>query len=341
MIVAFVRSSFLSGMDWCAHKAYIEYNLGYKSSTGKKAWMGTVTHAGLETLGMVKLARDAGKKKVKSEIFNHSLKKLEDLDFIVTTCFEYYDKHDPVGAVKADLNTCKKWLHKAVAFNNGIMDPRNQNIFTTELFFDIELKQDWAKYEYTIGKDILKGQIRLKGTIDVLSKEGDNYYQLLDYKTGQRKNWATGKLKTFEDFQKDPQLLLYYYALRNMYPEASFYASIYYVNHGGEKYPDDGGVFSVVFDDTDYALAEEMIRQKVAYIQNIKIPQLHDPTNRDWKCGICSFSERSKDNPSMSVCQFLHEEVVNHGLEQTIVDHGDISKIFDYGAGGGKLEAAR
>ena len=81
----------------------------------------------------------------------------------------------------------------------------------------------------------------------MIVKEDDSYYQVLDYKSGKRLNWATGREKTYEDLCSDKQLLLYFYALKNMYPNHDFYTSIYYVN--------DGGIFDIVFSDEDYEKA--------------------------------------------------------------------------------------
>ena len=108
-----------------------------------------------------------------------------------------------------------------------MFDPRNQNIFSTEQFFDIEIKKPWAKYDYKIGTKRIQGYLAIKGTVDVIIKHDENYYEILDYKTGKRINWATGQEKTPEALQKDTQLLLYYYALKNMYPDAEFSVSIF------------------------------------------------------------------------------------------------------------------
>ena len=91
-------------------------------------------------------------------------------------------------------------------------------------------------------------------------QEDEKYFQVLDYKTGRRLNWATGEEKTYEDLAKDKQLLLYYYALKNLYPDYSFYVSIYYIN--------DGGIFDLVFDEQDYLKAEEILKQKFEEIRD-------------------------------------------------------------------------
>lgn len=342
MIITYLRSSSLGTLEWCPQKYLLTYVLGFKDKSNVKAVMGSIMHKCLETLGSVNLARKAGKKKLKDDVFNNKLSDFDDLDMITRKCFEFYQQHEPsITLGETEFKTCKKWFLKALAYNGGMMDPRKQDIFAVEQFFEFEIPHEWAKYSYQVGDRLIEGRLGLKGVVDVILNEGENYYQIQDYKSGRRLDWATGKTKNQESFQKDPQLLFYYYALRNVYPDAQFFVSIYYVNHGGEKYPDDGGVFTVVFDDNDYAIAESMIKQKFEYIKSIEIPNLLDPTNRHWKCkSLCEFAKPSS-SPGLSVCQFIHEEVKSKGLEQTMIEHGDLSKIDTYRDGGGKLEVLR
>ena len=159
------------------------------------------------------------------------------------------------------------------------------------------------------------------------------------HNTGQRLNWATGEIKTQEDFEKDPQLLLYYYALRNIYPDHKFFMSIYYINHGGPKHPDEGGVFSVAFDDSDYEKAENMLKEKFEAIRGTNVPSLLSPSNSHWKCKyLCKFSEQSAYDPNKTTCQFLNGNIRDNGIEDTLLKYGDVNKLDSYGTGGGKVE---
>ena len=42
------------------------------------------------------------------------------------------------------------------------------------------------------GKDGSNIKFLIKGTIDLVTKIDDNVIEVVDWKTGQRKNWATG-----------------------------------------------------------------------------------------------------------------------------------------------------
>lgn len=183
MIITYLRSSSIGTLKWCEHKYFIEYNLGHKDATNKKAWMGTVVHRVMQVLGDKKIALNEGKRKVRNDdIQDLWLKECDDIDAVTKLCFDYYMKNDPVDADEKDLKTCIKWVNKALEFNGGYCDPRNQNVHATEVFFDIEIDKPWARYDYKVGDLALAGNLSIKGTVDLVLREGDAYFQVLDYK---------------------------------------------------------------------------------------------------------------------------------------------------------------
>ena len=331
MIICYHRSSSLGTFEFCQMKYFFQYVLGFKDRTNKKALMGTIVHRALQVLGDKKLAQTKGEDKlVNDDIQDLTFEECDDIDEIVKICFDYYTDHEKeVSLTKKELRTCINWTHKALAYKNGELDPRNQNIFATEQFFDIEIKKDWAKYDYEVNGEKISGYLSIKGTIDVVIQEDEKYFQVLDYKTGRRLNWATGEEKTYEDLAKDKQLLLYYYALKNLYPDYSFYVSIYYIN--------DGGIFDLVFDEQDYLKAEEILKQKFEEIRDCKIPKQLSREQSHWKCQkLCRFSETFEDT-GKSTCQYFHDMVQSIGIKKVTEEHADISKITKYGDGGGRI----
>ena len=344
MLVCYHRSSSLGQLEFCEQKFFLQYNLSLRDKTNRKALLGTVVHRALQLLADKNLAqKNKVGKVVNDDIPNLSYKKCDDLPHITELCFDYYAEHEPeVELTKADLRTCIRWVQKAVAYNDGELDPRNQNVHATELFFDIEIKKPWAKYSYDVGGEKIEGYLSIKGTIDLITQEDDKYFQVLDYKTGKRIDWATGEIKTPEKLQKDTQLLLYYYALKNMYPDWEFFVSIYYINDSkidGVDVP--GGLFSMVFDEEDYQKAEDILRQKFEYIRSVEQPRLLSSENTHWKCKyLCKFSEEW-ENSGKSTCHFFRDMVKSQGIVKTIEQYGDIAKISKYGDGGGRLAEDR
>ena len=294
--------------------------------------MGTITHKVMQILGDKKLAILNSKKFVNDEELGKklSLKDCDNIKLINDMAFDYYSSNFPeVNITEADRRTCNRWAEKAVAYNDGILDPRNQNVFATELFFDFEIKKPWAKYSYDLGGKKVEGYLAIKGTVDLIVEQSDGYYEIIDYKTGKRINWATGEEKTHEKLQGDTQLLLYYYALKNMYPDREFSISIYYIN--------DGGLFSMAFDEDDYQKAEEILKKKFEQIRNTQHPKLLSNKNSHWKCQkLCKFSEPYKDTEK-SLCQHIRDEVAKKGVNAVVEEYGNIEKITTYGDGGGRL----
>ena len=294
--------------------------------------MGTITHKVMQILGDKKLATLNKKKFVNDEELGKklSLKDCDNIKLINDMAFDYYSANFPeVNITEADRRTCNRWAEKAVAYNDGILDPRNQKVFATELFFDIEIKKPWAKYSYELGGKTIEGYLAIKGTVDLIVEQSDGYYEIIDYKTGKRINWATGEEKTHEKLQGDTQLLLYYYALKNMYPDREFSISIYYIN--------DGGLFSMAFDEDDYQKAEEILKKKFEQIRNTQYPKLLSDKNSHWKCQkLCKFSEPYKDT-GKSLCQHIRDEIAKKGVNTVVEEYGNIEKITTYGDGGGRL----
>jgi len=335
MIVCYLRSSSAGTMEFCEMKYFFQYVLGYKDKTNKKAVLGTIVHRALQILGDKKLAMSRGEDKVvNDDLIDLTFERCDDIDYIVKLCFDYYAEVEKGEVVleDKDLRTCTNWTYKAISHKNGELDPRNQDIFATEQYFDIEIKKDWAKYDYEVGGKKLSGYLSIKGTVDVIAKEGEKYFQILDYKTGKRLNWATGEEKTHDDLHKDTQLLLYYYALKNLYPDYSFYVSIYYINAGG--------VFDVVFDERDYNKAENMLRKKFQQIRNNEKPKQLSPDHSHWKCKyLCKFSEIDKET-GKSTCQMFNDRIQLHGIGEVTAKYANIDRIAKYGQGGGRLEGA-
>ena len=332
MIVCYHRSSSLGTLEFCQQKYFLQYNLSFKDKTNKKALMGTIVHKVMQTLGDKKIAMNNGLKQVEDDETGKTLTldECDDLKLLNDIAFDYYTSNFPeVDITDADRRTCLKWAEKAVAYRDGFLDPRNQDVDATELFFDFEIKKPWAKYSYELGGETIEGYLSIKGTVDLILSQGGDYYEILDYKTGKRLNWATGEEKTLESLQKDTQLLLYYYALKNEYPDREFAVSIYYIN--------SGGLFSLVFDEEDYAKAEDILKKKFEQIRNIQNPRLLSKGNRHWKCQkLCKFSEPWKDTDK-SVCQHISDEVRKKGVNAVVEEYGDIGKITTYGDGGGRL----
>lgn len=184
MMITFHRSSSLGTLEFCEMKYFFQYVLGKKDKTNKKAVLGTIFHRAMQVLADKKIAqRDKKKKLENDDIRDMTFAECDDIDHITEVCFNYYKEYEKdVDLLPADLKTCIKWVYKAIAYNDGALDPRNQDVYATELFFDFQIKKPWAKYHYEIQGKVFEGYLGIKGTVDLIVQENSAYFQILDYK---------------------------------------------------------------------------------------------------------------------------------------------------------------
>ena len=244
----------------CQGKYYIDKILKHRFP-GK--WIatpkGTITHHVLEVLALIKLAQQNGLTTINDEIFG------QDWEFPVEITPEVLDKliTDSYNNIKQseshhqwkddDLLEVKAWVNKTLEYCNGEYNPLNSKIIAVEQHFELPIREDWAKI--TDDKYLC-----INGYIDLI-KETENGIEIVDYKTGKRKNYETGRNKDYEDFLDDIQLLIYRYAASILYPHIDhFLITIYYINHGG--------TFTMVFDACDINKLILKIKQKYQRIKN-------------------------------------------------------------------------
>lgn len=268
----------------CEQQYFFEYVLGWRGASNKKADKGTIVHKALETLAVIKKAQQDNQRYIEDEVLDKIDVEKYDLNQIIEKVYKYYSesfKHHEW--LEKDYIDCKKWTYKAIELNNGMFDPRNRDIVCPEQRFDIEIKKPWAYYKYPDGTE---GYLGLKGTIDLLTKVNDNTIEIIDWKTGRRLDWATGKEKTQESLQEDPQLRIYHYAVQQLYPEIeNIIVTINFIN--------DGGPFSVIYDRSDLTRTEAMLQRKFEVIKNSKKPVL----SKTWKCSkFCPFGKTTFEN---------------------------------------------
>lgn len=246
------------------------------------------------------------------------------VDELFEKVYDYYKNASKNEWPNAYKKHTHNWTWMFLEYNNGQFDPRNQKIVSPEMFFDIPIEEDWAKYKWTTkdGEEC-EGQLSIKGTIDLIVEVAPNVYEVCDYKTGQRLDWATGKEKSYEKLKNDPQLMLYYYALNKKFPDIEHVlVSIIFVR--------DGGAFTIDFDKSHIKVMENYLKKLFDEIKESKLPNLRSPSRSDFQCKtLCSYY---KDG---DLCKEIHDYNKKHGLEKTIAKYKNPEhKIGFYSAPG-------
>jgi hypothetical protein len=311
---------------------YLQYVLGMRPPSNKKADKGNVVHKALEVLARVGMCRRDGLGTYQDETFGEVDINRATPDWALDRSYDYYARIAPHNDwSEADRRECRRWMHAALGYNEGQYDPRNLDVIEAEQRFDFTLPHPWARYEYRLGDEAISGQLGIKGTVDLVTRNrfDPRILHAVDWKTGSRKDWSKDgwEKKTYDEVRNDPQLCLYQYALRRLYPEASHvFFTIFYIN--------DGGPYTVRFGPEHVAVAEEMIRRKFEEIRDAKVPILR--VGR--RCTtFCHFGKNaSKDDPSRTICEFMKDEVKRHGIDRATQLHGRPGAYAEYGDGGGR-----
>lgn len=310
-----LRSSSYGSHDLCEMQYFLDYELGLPSITNVKTVLGSITHKVLQIL--------AQGTKDKSNIVNDE--DIGEVDIsepgiILDKVFNYFvEQNSHLIFERKEYRACVSLLDTALNYLDGIFDPRNQNIFEVEKWFDIELKYDWAKYSYNIDGKPVEGYLKLMGHIDLINIIDDVTLHVVDYKTGQRKNWVTGNMKTYNELRNNHQIRMYDLVLHELYPEYPYrMIDLYYIN--------DGGLFSYSFNDDDRKQTLKMLKKKFEDIKNMKVPHRIKP---HFFCNkICSYGKNS------TVCDEIYQLIKKDGLKQVYNNYADKDRIFRYGTGG-------
>ena len=303
----------------CEQQYFFEYVLGWKGGSNKKADKGTIVHKALEILAFIKLGIQNEEETIEDDIVGTINTSNYDLDEIIQQVYDYYTsqfKHHEW--TQRDFKDCYNWTYKAINYHNGMFDPRNKNIVCPEQRFDITIDRPWANYKYQLKDETLEGVLAIKGTIDLITQLNEDTLEIVDWKTGRRLDWATGQEKTQEKLEKDPQLKIYHYAIKKLYPHIkNVIVTIYFIN--------DGGPFSVCFNDAELKDTEEMIKRKFEIIKKTKKPKL----KKSWICSkLCHFGKSTfedshkaalkeyRDNQQTPVNEVMTKcEQIKHDLE--------------------------
>lgn len=309
MIITYFRSSSYNTHSMCEQQFFAEYVLGWRGPSGQKADKGTITHKVLEILAVIKKNQQDNIESFEDDVVGTVYTESYNLNTIIEKVYRFYTEKTThhKWSIK-DYKDCHSWVYKAIEFNNGMFDPRNRNVLCPEQHFDFEIKKPWAKYSYNVNGQKIDGHLALKGTIDLITLVSPNTIEIIDWKTGKRLDWATGQEKTQEKLENDPQLRIYHYAIKHLYPHIeNIMFSIYFIN--------DGGPFSICFHDSDLAETENMLRQKFEIIKNTKKPKL----NKSWMCNkLCHFGKTTFDNTNIdALTEYRDGHVCSPGQTMT------------------------
>lgn len=335
MITTYIRSSSFNTHTLCPQQFYLSYVCGIPAPAGKAAAKGNIVHKALEILANLSKSKANGLTEYTDEIFGKV--QLSDItpDWALDKAYQYYVELEPFQRwnTRLDYKDCLNWLGMALEHSNGYFDPRNLNVIEPELRFDLTIEEPWAHYEYETSEGHIEGQLGIKGTIDLVVRDKHNpgIIEIIDWKTGQRRDWAIEDealaVKTYKKLNYDPQLLLYYYAASKLFPDVeSIQFTIVYVRSGGP--------FRLSFGPEHLDYAEKMLRKKFEEIRDTQVPKL----NKGKKCyTFCWFGKNiHPKDPSKTYCKYMEDEIKKKGIDAVTTEYGNPSVYLSYQDGGGR-----
>lgn len=321
MLTTYFRSSSIGTLKQCQLKYFLEYVLGFSFPAHISAWKGNIVHKGIELLARRKIAEQ---KKQKTFVEDGEKYKCSEVtpDFAFKKAVEVYTTKEPERAyTQLDIDDCYAWLNRHLT-EYSHWSPLERVVVTAEDYFDISFDEDWAKYEFQIGNDVVKGNLAIKGTMDLLYEVDEHTYEYCDIKTGKRRDFNTGLTKDFEALREDIQLMLYYYALKHKYPDKNIFMTLLYISHGG-PYP-------VPFDEFSIEKLKKTLATYFNLVKNIQVPS---NIKGDFKCNFCPFKTNIYKNHT-TFCDFFDIETSKVGVDLVAAKYGQ--KNMNYGTGGGR-----
>lgn len=344
MLCLYIRSSSFGSFRSCEHRYMMEYNLSIPSVANKKADLGNCLHKCLEMLAWRKLCEQRGQVSFEDDLLGLVYPCECTPTLLLDRIFEKEIEKGIHKYTKTDRRNVAEWVDNVLTYGKGGYNPLNLTVVQPETVFDLEIKRDWSWYEFDLNGQHYEGYVRLKGTADLITESGiPGVLQCTDYKSGSRVDWgkANTPVKTPEMMYNDVQMRLYYWALRQLYPEATdmlmtlFYSRDTEIGgwNGVPKSTHKCGPFHIPFSDEILPEIEEMIKTTFQKIISIDVPKL----TIDWRCSkFCYFGKTLSEDPSKTLCQFYKDKVENVGLIKTIELYGNLNKLGKYQDGGGR-----
>jgi hypothetical protein len=311
MNLQYLRASSIKTYEGCQFQYFLDSILEIPGSSGKKAMLGTIVHHVLEIMAR-------GKK------LNHGSGIYTDHKALLDICWKRYKKENE-GKLElsdgADKKFCLKSIEKIIETR---YDPKRLNVISTEKQFRIELKIPGFSFDYydIIGKRQVSGNYEIRGTVDLITKINDDTLEIIDWKTGSRKSWETGELKDYEYFaSSDIQLRMYDLAMSMVYPQyKNRLLTIHFIN--------DGGPFTVCFDDKQRKETLEILRKYFNTIKGNSLPSRIKEENgsQSWKCKSTCHYGKTKTENGCSICDNVYNYMLANGIEKTIQTVNSVKK---------------
>ncbi len=335
MFTIYLRSSSISTWKQCPLKYFLSYVLGIRLPANEAANRGTALHKSQEFMGRKKIMLQNGTTSYFDEDLNREVLLSEiNLDWAVNTAFHYYTVTKPLQEKPWKKDAFQDIYTQAeTIYNDPVYSSQYNHIVDVEKFFDIELKEDWAKYDFTVQGKRFEGCLKLRGTMDCIIKTNDRHFTYFDIKSGRvRHCWTKGREKTYDEFRNDVQLRLYHYILNILYPEVDYWTLTLYYSKVGEA-------TAILFTKDDLPYTEKAIRRTFEEIVSTKLPRwIKNDQKLNHQCNFCEFAKNKKPGTDDSYCWHYNSALKRKSLDKIQESDMLLESLTKYSGGGSLRE---
>lgn len=290
MEIKTLSNSSVETFDSCENKYAIQYLLGIKQDDNVAAVVGSIFHCIMEILAFIT--------KNKTNKYNDEIVGDIEVDDNMIQLTElvfkkYQEKYPHLDLTHTHLVNCKRWVKRTLEDNGGRNDPRNLEIIDIEKWFDFDFDS-----------------VNVRGFIDLVTKDDDDTYRVLDYKTGSDWDYKLNRKKDYESLNKNFQLRLYHYICsKQLYPNIkNIITEIFYVN----TYK----MYSFFWGPEELYKVEIFLNKKIDRIRAVEKPKLNLNA-----CKICSFDKHEYKDSGKTICEFMRDAIEEKGLEKVTQEY--------------------
>jgi len=283
----------------CPFAYFMHYILGMESRTGKAALQGSIVHRALEW--MAKL-RQHGKTNVDPIwLLNCAWDELtaKSPNIEIRKITTRIDKDTGAFKEAADFKKCSTALETVLA--DTFYNPYNMQIIKAEQWFSLEMPgEEWSCLDCN-GK---LHQFAVRGFIDLINEIDSDTIEIIDWKTGARKNFYTQEIIDDNVLIREIQPRLYHLAAYFLYPQYKNILITFY-------YTCDGGPITITLSQDDLTMTIAILHKFLTTIKNDTLVR----RNRHWTCKMCSFERNGICNRIWSDLHAMGGEYVEDRYE--------------------------
>jgi len=265
MFVNHASASCINTYRWCPFQYFLRYELQMEAAAGKAAVLGKIAHEVFEKLA---LARKAGEAVP------------EPMDLLDAAWDRHTAENPDVGLRRETSRGEAADFRKVRTFVETILsdphyNPSKLKVISAEDRFELEMPgEEWQ----VTRRDGTTGQFVINGYMDLVHEINPAMAEIVDWKTGRRADFATGKPKDFDAMRRDVQVRLYHLAALHLLPHPTVMITFHWLADGGPV------TVPLTFEDAIATTAAVW-----RWFQRVKYDTVI-PRSRTWRCKrICPF----------------------------------------------------